>query len=221
MLRRVSQRVLTPVTITLDEARGLYVVDGVDTARVSAILKAAGLGADYTRVAPAVLENARDRGRYVDECCDALDQGDLAWDRVHPADLPYVRGWEQLVRAERFTPARHQEPLCHRALGYAGTPDVIGPRAGRLWVVDRKCTYELALGYRVQLAAYAVALCPEAPETVGRAVAWLKPDGPAEWVPYDDPDDFACWTAALGAFGLLRVVEAWKTRHAKRRRRAA
>jgi hypothetical protein len=64
---------------------------------VSDAIQAAGLK-DFSRIAPDVLEHARQRGTAVHAACHFLDEGDLNWATVSPEIEPYVRAWERFKK---------------------------------------------------------------------------------------------------------------------------
>jgi hypothetical protein len=201
--------------LTLEEAGHTYRLDGVAVPSVTQVLEAAGLGVDYSAVAPSVLRHARERGLHIDRCCDLYDENDLDWRSVHPEAQPYVEAWARFRQAEGYQPQASQPRLYHPDYGYAGTPDTVG-MVGREWaVLDRKATTKLSVTYGCQLGGYAVPglyVAEEAGEiapvpwpTPARAVVWLKPDASYQVVPYQSADDVA---AFLGALALWRWRQA-------------
>ena len=174
---------------------------------VTRVLKAAGLGVDYTGVDPDVLEHARQRGVYVDAACDALDTNtplpppatpEQAEARARAAG--YVTAWRDYRAATGWTPRYAQGVLYHPELRYLGIPD----SADAVTVIDRKATAKIARTYALQLAAYTLdGLYARQPDgtwqpwtATQRRVVHLKKDGTYGVRDYDDPTDFAVWTAA-------------------------
>src|SRR5215831_8697834 len=145
------------LAVAFDAATHVYTVNDVVVPHVTQILKAAGLGVDYSMIDPRVLENARERGEYVDQCCDLDDEGVLELDGVHPLCVGYVQAWRRF-RAERgFTPMLAQPLLYHPEHGYCGRPDTDGLMELQPTVVDRKCVTKVDRAYGLQLAAYTMA----------------------------------------------------------------
>src|SRR6185369_14759422 len=89
----------------------------------------------------AVLDYARQRGEYVDSCCDLFDEDDLDWTTVHPDALAYVQAWAKFREREAFQPIVAQAIVYHADLDYAGTADVYGLHGKVPTIVDRKCVH--------------------------------------------------------------------------------
>lgn len=194
-----------------------YFVDERRVPSVTQILDAAGLCPDYSRIPPAVLAHARERGAHVDLCCDLHDAGDLDWDSVHPEALPYVRAWQRFRDRERFVPVHSQGVVYHPELDYAGSFDGFGLIGNAGTLVDRKCTSKLSDTYALQLALYGMPgiglACDETPgelmplTVARRLVVQLRND--ADYRLYDcdveakraGRDDYA---AARGAVAVAK-----------------
>jgi hypothetical protein len=203
---------LVPV-VTFDALLHEYRVDGRRVSHITGILDAAGMVPDYSRIPPATLAYARDRGAHVDVCCDLLDDGDLDWTSVHPECLPYVQAWQKFKDRERFVPIVSQGVLYHQELDYAGTPDVYGLIDKVATIVERKCTAKLSETYSLQTAAQAMpGIGLAVDETEGellpltvarRLVVQLRKDG--TFAVYDceqeakkaGRDDFSAFRAAV------------------------
>ena len=200
--------------IQFDRERHEYRADGRLVPSVTRVLEQAGLVPDYARIPPAVLTHARDRGIYVDGCCDLFDADALDWPSVHPEAEPYVRAWQRFREREAFTPVVSQAVVYHAELDYAGTADVYGlDRAKAPTIVDRKCTSKLSDTYSLQLAAYSLpgigyAADESDGELIGltvarRLVVQLRNDGTFALYDCDvemkraGRDDFGAWKAAV------------------------
>jgi len=217
-----------PRVLVFEPAAHEYWIDGILRPSVTQLLDDAGLTPDYSVVAPAVLQHARERGIHVDACCDLLDADDLDWRSVHPEAVPYVQAWMEFREYEGFTPIASQVPLYHPRYGYAGTADVVGTLpGGRPTIVERKTTSKMAATYALQTAGYGQDGMWYAPPGGGvlAPVPWERPirlgvqlrrDGRYTLVPYDDPEDLA---AFLGVVALGRWRGARRDLLATRRAR--
>lgn len=164
---------------------------------VSDAIQAAGLK-DFSRIAPDVLEHARQRGTAVHAACHYLDDGDLNWETVSSEIEPYVRAWDRFKTDTALKINEIERPRYHATYGFAGTPDrivKIGEHAGTL---DIK-TYCPDAVTGVQLAAYSyLAFGPQpswdAPKRWG---LWLKDDGKYSLTEYTDRGDEAVFMSCL------------------------
>lgn len=194
--------------IQFDAERHEYFVDGRSVLNVSTILERAGMGVDYSQIPPAVLAHARERGAYVDGCCDLFDQDALDVEGVHEEALSYVQAWGLFCKEKQFRPFAHQKIVYHREMDYAGTFDALGYDAeGRVVLIDRKCTAKIADSYGVQLAAYCfpgIALIEtDLPPVERRLVVQLRPNGTYVVKEYTRVEDFDAFKAAW-------VIAKWK-----------
>jgi hypothetical protein len=202
--------------IRLDPETHIYTVDGTPTISVSETLRLGGIAVDYAGVAPGVLAWARERGSHVDVCCQLLDAGVLDWSSVADEAVPYVEAWAKFTNDQGLREGWPQPIGYHPELGYCGTPDVIYSAPWILFV-DRKCTYDVAPSYGVQVAAYSMpgmqyqyevldAVVPDR-TAIRRAVVQLQKtgkyklytDAPADTAGRKvfDPSDYDAFKAAL------------------------
>jgi hypothetical protein len=211
-----------PHVLTFDPQSHDYFVDGQNYPSVTELLDAAGLTPDYSIIAPAVLQHARQRGLHVDQCCDLVDQNDLDFRSVHPEAIPFLEAWLRFREYEGYTPLASQVPLYNADWGYCGTADSVGVLPGaRPVIVERKTTARMAATYALQVAAYALdgmwyappgggVLSPVPWEHPVRLGVQLKRDGSYVLVPYDDPEDYAAFlgVVALGRWrGARRALQ--------------
>lgn len=167
---------------------------------VSDAIQAAGLK-DFSRIAPDVLEHARQRGTAVHAACHYLDEGDLNWETVSPEVEPYVRAWERFKRDVPSVMMEKEIPLYHATLGFAGTPDRIMEMSGdggRRITIDLK-TYRPDAVTGVQLAAYSLLRWGPQPswDVPKRWGLWLKDDGKYQLTDFTDRGDEAVFLACL------------------------
>jgi len=211
---------LIPEILQFDSAAHSYVVDGNRVPSVTELLEAAGVSPDYSKVNPAVLQHARQRGIHVDLACDLDDADDLDWSSVHPDAVPYIQAWQSFKADYDYRPIASQVILYHPAYHYAGTTDTVGELDGMVTVVERKATARMAASYALQTAGYTAEglwTCPPGGGrlspldwgTPARIGVHLQRNGRYELVPYDDPGDHAAW---LGIVALAR----WRKANGKR-----
>lgn len=166
---------------------------------VSEAIQAAGLK-DFSRVEPAVLERARQRGTAVHAACHYLDDGDLNWATVSPEIEPYVRAWARF-KADTgliINEIEHPRYYYHMTFGFAGTPDRIVTLGGNNGTLDIK-TYKPDDVAGIQLSAYSfLAFGPQcASDTAKRWGLELKEDGKYGLREYTDRGDEAVFMACL------------------------
>ena len=164
---------------------------------VSDAIQAAGLK-DFSRIAPDVLEHARQRGTAVHSACHYLDEGDLDWATVSPEIEPYVRAWERFKKETGVELLGIEKPLFHATLGYAGTPDrvvILYPHKG---IIDLK-TYAPDAVTGIQLAGYSYLEFGPQPtlDAPKRWGLWLKDDGKYSLKTYEDRGDERIFLACL------------------------
>ena len=123
--------------------------------RVSLIIDAAGLGADFSRIDPDVMAAAIARGRGVHLAVQLVDEGDLD-DRTVPGPLrPYVDAYRQFVADTGYHPVACETRLVHPTWGYCGTPDKAGFLGTDRVGLDVKTPTSLSVGpVLLQLGAY-------------------------------------------------------------------
>lgn len=164
---------------------------------VSEAIQAAGLK-DFSRVEPAVLERARQRGTAVHAACHYLDDGDLDWSTVSPEIEPYVRAWERFKKDTGVELLRIEKPLFHATLGYAGTPDRVVNLYPHKGIIDLK-TYAPDVVTGIQLAGYSyLELGQQSPlDAPKRWGLWLKDDGKYSLTEFTDNGDERIFLACL------------------------
>jgi len=164
---------------------------------VSDAIQTAGLK-DFSRIAPDVLEHARQRGTAVHTACHFLDEGDLDWATVSTEIEPYVRAWERFKKETGVELLEIEKPRHHTMLGFAGTPDRVVKLGGGPAIIDLK-SYKPDAVTGVQLAAYSYLVYGSqtafaAPKRWG---LWLKDDGKYQLTEYIDRGDEAVFLSCL------------------------
>lgn len=155
---------------------------------VTTILKAAGLmeSSQFTMA-------AADRGTYVHQACDLVDDDDLG--AIDPACAGYVAAYQRFLAEARPEWAHREHAVCDPTLGYAGTLDRAGTLNGRWTVLDIK-TGSPAPWHGVQLAAYG-RLVPRDGLKPDRFDLYLRADGTYQLWPQTGRNDDAIFLAAL------------------------
>lgn len=198
------------IDFTFDAERHLYLVQGTPVPSVTQVLHSAGLSADYSMVAPEVLDRKRIIGEYVHKATQYLDEGCLDLETVDPEIQGYLAAYEKFIRESGFRPQLVEHRLVSRINGVlcGGTIDRAGSMAGKLWIIDLKCIERLYPAFALQTAGYEL-LLPKPivpPFKYDRAVLQLRRDGSYKLTAYSDPADLDVFRAALAA-------TAWKMNH--------
>lgn len=170
---------------------------------VSDAIQTAGLK-DFSRIAPDVLEHARQRGTAVHTACHYLDEGDLDWATVSQEIEPYVRAWERFKKETGVELLEIEKPRYHATLGFAGTSDRVVNLYPHKGIIDLK-TYNPDRVTGIQLAAYSYLEFGPQPsfDAPKRWGLWLKDDGKYSLTAYEDRGDEAIFMACL-------TIEKWK-----------
>ena len=195
------------IDFTFDAERHIYLVHGMPVPSVTQVLHSAGLSADYSMVAPEVLERKRIIGEYVHKASQYLDEGCLDLETVDPEIHGYLAGYEKFIKDSGFRPDLIEGRLVGRINGMlcGGTIDRTGLMAGKLWIIDLKCIDRLYPSFALQTAGYELLLPKPVvpPFKYDRAILQLRRDGSYKLTAYSDLADFDVFRAAL-------VMTAWK-----------
>ena len=164
---------------------------------VSEAIQSAGL-TDFSKIAPDVLEHARQRGTAVHQACHFMDEGDLDWATVTPEIEPYVRAWERFKKETGVELLGIEKPLFHATLGFAGTPDRVVNLYPHKGIIDLK-TYAPDVVTGIQLAGYSyLELGQQSPlDAPKRWGLWLKDDGKYQLTEFTDRGDEAVFLSCL------------------------
>lgn len=139
-------------TVVRCEEHHRYFRDGKELTSVTKVLKSTWpVKPDFSRADPAVIENARDRGKEVDALFSSYVNGTLwivpmgtrrdSWELLDRL----IKWWDRLgVKAQAQVILADDE--------VAGTCDIKPPSI--IW--DLKCTYNIEATYPVQLGMYAI-----------------------------------------------------------------
>lgn len=196
--------------LTFDAENHVYHWNGQPVVNVTRVLSPL---TDYSKIPPAVLANAQEEGKaihYMVEChCKRI-----------PLDLPPWMEGHHAAMLKFFDETGFQcwlseHRIYHGGLRYAGTLDLYGeaPRLrgikGNL-LIDVKRSFYAGAAIGLQLAAYNEGLHAgkEWPRARHRFALQLRPNGQYRLEPFEDPDDFAVFTALL-------TTQRWKEKHGR------
>lgn len=190
------------IEFRFDPERHLYLVQERVVPSVTQVLAATGLSADYSTVAPEVLERKRIIGEYVHKATQYLDEGSLDLASVDPQIQLYLAAYQRFLNDSDFRPRLIEHRLVGNINGMlcGGTVDREGTMAGKLWIIDLKCIERLYPSFALQTAGYELLLPKPVPPPFRytRAVLQLRSNGSYKLTSYEDRADFDVFRAALG-----------------------
>jgi hypothetical protein len=192
-------------TLEFDPAGHRYLLNGRRVPSVTEILgiiSAPALG----RVPPEVLEHARRRGELVHQTINFFNRELLDESSVADELRPYLDAWKAFLHETGAVVIASEQPVYHKALGYAGTPDVILDWNGRTVIPDAKATAVVPATVGPQTAAYAEAWrVMHAPRRrpPERRCIHLLPSGRYQVHKRDDPADLSTFISCLNVFRFL------------------
>jgi hypothetical protein len=162
---------------------------------------------DKSKINPAVLQAAADRGTAVHQACAAYARGlPVLWCDDSGYFESFRVWFDQYVERALFIEYEFVDPQTY---GIVGHPDLVCKmRHGATMVVDYKTPAVESRTWRCQLAAYCYLLIPVLGfMPAGMALMLDKDGGPAKAKYYDyQPQDFAAFVAALTAYRYFREV---------------
>jgi hypothetical protein len=162
---------------------------------------------DFSKVPPATLKVAGERGTAVHEACALYAQGIPALS-IPPEISGYVesykRWFDQLIDEAILV----EERLFDYASGYNGQLDLVArTKGGENWLVDLKSPVTLSKSWRVQIAAYKN-LCEKHGIKVDRAGSLrLRSDGgnpKMDWYEGSAAKDFNIFLSALNCHRFFK-----------------
>lgn len=142
---------------------------------VTTILGDVGFNRWLRFVEPERLEYLRSLGTAVHRACLYDVEGDLAWDSLDPDIRNHVLAFRRWRVETEFRPLYAERPLINTALGFAGTPDLVGVMGPTPCVVDLKSGLVPA-STALQTAGYCL-LIGETRSRPRRLALRLGPDG--------------------------------------------
>ena len=187
-----------------------YIIDGVRYPSVTEILKMGGW-IDFARVDPTILSRAADRGTYVHEASELIDDDDLDWDSVPKPWVGYCRAYEAFRSKTNLVIEGSEENVTNRDHRYCGQLDRRGRLDGKPAIIDIKTSYRPSDVWGIQIAGYAACFDGD----YDRLALWLRRDGTFRLIRYDDPADTDLFLSTVKVVhglidkGLLRPE--WET----------
>lgn len=121
--------------LEFDAAAHQYRIDGRRVPSVTEVLEPLQ---DFGGASPDVLRAAADFGTHVHEACALLVRGELDWDALDVALVPYVIGAQRFLDESGFVVIAAELRVGHAELRYAGTLDLLGEWRGQRALVDWK-----------------------------------------------------------------------------------
>ena len=178
---------MTAEPLTFDAATHRYTKGERRVYSVTQVIDRGGLGADFSMVPEARMREATQRGRWVHDAVQFLDEGDLD-DATVPGHIAgYVEAYRSFRGDTGYEPIACEVRLYSPTYGYAGTPDKIGWLGPWRILLDVKTPLSLAAGpVLLQLAAYEHLWREAHPkETLDLRTLQLRPNGTYKLRPLD------------------------------------
>lgn len=179
-----------------------YLIDGIDYARVTNVLKEVGI-----IDARWFDEYAAIRGTFVHEATALFDRSDLDIKSVAPAISGYVKAW---IRFRMDNPDIKildvEARVISKKFRVAGRLDVLAEKSGKLMIIDKKAVTTLNPSVEIQTAAYE-AIYREMMGIKGeilRKAVQLMPDGTYKARNLNDKNDLAIWMSAVNLYSWKR-----------------
>lgn len=137
--------------IDFDAPTHTYAIDG---ARVPSVTEVLAPQNDWSMVDAWALEAARCLGRDVHAAVNLMAREQLDWQSLDPALEPYVRGAERFLLESGATVLGSELIVGSKALGVAGTLDLLVQWNGWECLIDWKVSQAVPSTVGAQLAAY-------------------------------------------------------------------
>jgi ATP-dependent exoDNAse (exonuclease V) beta subunit len=193
-------------TATELEAAGLL----SNYARVSDVLREAGLLPDFSRIPPAILERMRAIGTATHKALELLVLGRLDRSTIDPAVRLFFEAGERWLLERKPFVVACEETVCDRGMLIKGTLDLRVRLDGEEEIIDWKTSNEISTGAKVQICGY-VDLQGSG---CGTRIVHLKKDGT-----YDDglniqplAEDHAEWLRASESYVYKRERKLLRTK---------
>lgn len=176
-----------------------YTLDGRELLYITQVLHATGIMRLDPTIPPHRLEFARERGTAVHLAIRFASEGRLDASSVSALVEPYLFAFENFCAAHMadFTPLLVEEPMADAALGFAGTPDLIGMLRDWLSVIEIKTCAVMPPGTAVQTAAQKMLAVANGHRVLKRYGLHLRPDGTFRLHEYREVLDEQEFRAAL------------------------
>jgi len=178
--------------ITFDAPTHVYRLNGARVPSVTQLLRPL---IDLSGIPRDVLEAKRDLGQRIHAACHYLSENDLDPSSVEADVEPYLDGFARFLRETRARIVANEQIVYSAQWGYAGQLDLIVEIERTRWLLDIKSCVAVPMSAGPQTAGYHRALGD--PAVTRRGALRLTPDGRYVLEPLDDPNDWACFLAAL------------------------
>lgn len=201
--------------LTFNPDRHEYAYKGVPVPHVTGILN--GL-TSYSMVAPDVLEIARQKGVATHRMVELWAKDDLDVDALPGWLRPVLVQWLKFVEDTGLEVIASEKKVCHPVYKYAGTFDLRVTMRGKAGhgLIDLKRSFLAGDVIGLQLIAYMEAenqdRTPQVPIR-WRGALKLREDEPYRYQPFDDPNDFNVFLAALKHYTTGQLLQQWKEAH--------
>lgn len=194
------------MSLSFDKASHTYRYAGV---RVPSVTQVLALINDYSKVAPAVLEIARQEGEDMHAMAELDFQDNLDEAALPEWLVPRLAALRRFVEETGFQPLAVEERMYHPIYQYAGTADLIGrlpryPRGPIVACIDLKRSFAAKRSLGLQTAGYAAMWNLTHPrEPVRRRFGLrLLATGNYDLFPCDRKDDFASFLSCVTVFRI-------------------
>lgn len=163
----------------------------------------------YAKIPRAVMDDAKDRGTAVHLATQYDDQDALDIKSLPGALVPYIEAWRRFKVENKMVPCLIEERVYNPGHQYAGTLD------RTMWYRDVEVLLDIKTGAAMrattgpQTAAYEAALRKgkrKGAPKMKRFGVELHKDGTYTFMPFDDPNDFPVFMAAL-------TLQRWRERN--------
>jgi hypothetical protein len=197
--------------IEFDPIKHEYRVNGIVYPSVTQVLKSVGLGVDYSKVNPSVLEWKRTLGEQLHKAIELDILDDLGG--CDPIVKPYLDGWRELRDTLKIKPFAAEEPLFSARYGYCGKPDLLAEYNGnQIGIFDYKSSCQIEIvTVGAQLSGYEVAYreWDNLPDTVkiNRFAIKFDKSGRCRLIPLVDPMDKNIFLYAIALCNRKKVCK--------------
>lgn len=208
--------IANPEEILLQDEPHRYLQGGKSYISVTGAVEDAGLGEDFSAVPKHIMERAQDRGNKVHMACQFIDDDDLVIETVDEAIRGYVDAYLKFRSQCKIKVVASERKMLSKALGIAGTPDLICFMGGRRVVIDRKTCQRLGRGLGLQTAGYKILWEATQHSLIyGRYGLKLSPNGDYKLILCEDVDDEPAFRDLLDFAKAKEKCDRWILKYKK------
>lgn len=188
--------------LTFDEDTHRYFIKGKPVPSVTQVLEPFQ---KLEGIPSMVLEQARERGSFVDKAIHLMIHKNLEWSRLDTALVPYVTAARKFIAENEVRILASKYKVFDPDALVAGELDVLGLMKNRTWVFDWKATAEKSRTWGPQTAAYDRLYRRNLGGTreFARAAVQLFDDGTYKLHAYSDSRDWSRFASALNCWHWL------------------